>query len=71
MMVFDIKKYLSNSSSFHKSLSDQQLFIEKAQTMLDLTKQLNLLGSAFLDYFKVKMGNLSKLNKKFLNGIIC
>jgi hypothetical protein len=39
-MAFDIKKYLSNSSSFHKSLSDQQPFIEKAQTMLDLTKQL-------------------------------
>lgn len=48
------------------SLADQQPFIEKAQTMLDLTKQLNSLSFTFLDYLKAKMGNPSKLSNKLL-----
>ncbi len=48
------------------SLADQQPFIEKAKKMLDLTKQLNSLSFTFLDYFKAKMGNPSKLSNKLL-----
>ena len=48
------------------SLADQQPFIEKAQKMLDLTKQLNSLSFAFLDYLKAKMANLNKLSNKLL-----
>jgi hypothetical protein len=46
------------------TIAEQKPFIEKAQTMLDLTKQLNALSSAFLDYFKAKMGSPAKLSTK-------
>ncbi len=46
------------------TIAEQKPFIEKAQAMLNLTKQLGEFSSAFLEYLKAKMGSPSKLSTK-------
>ncbi len=47
--------------------SEQTPFIEKAQQMLDLTKQLNEIVSGFYDYLLAKLGNPTKDLSKLKN----